>query len=232
MIVRITNASKGKPFTFDEPLCNQSGDMKIAIKRITVWSGWYNIYEKTTVRWGRNEQESQELPIEPGFYNFNHLTKIIMDGIENLSITVNPESGLVDITLPPNIELWLPDPVRYALGIDGSSWINTDYVGDRPVELAPKRILIYLKQLSTTGNYHNQNQNLRGSQLLEIIPISPEPFGKHSTFNFDNPDYIPLNSGDINELDFDFKVEWGNGVTHKLDNNLLPIDLNLEIKSI
>ena len=54
MFIRITNASKGKPFIFDTPL---QGDTKIAIKSITVWSGWYNIYEKTVVRWAVNPQD-------------------------------------------------------------------------------------------------------------------------------------------------------------------------------
>ena len=229
MIVRITNASKGKPFSFETPLDNQSGNIKIAIKRITVWSGWYNIYEQTAIRWGRTKQESQKALIEPGFYNFEDLTQKIMESVENLSIEVNYKTGLVDVTVPAGIEIWLPDPIKYMLGIDESGWINTNYEGDRPVEFSPKRLLIFLKQLSTTGNYHSQNQNLRQSQLLKTIPISPEPFGTHSTFEFQNPDCILLTSGSINKLDFDFKVEWGNGKLDKLNNHSLPIDLDLHI---
>ena len=124
----------------------------------------------------------------------------------------------------------MAEPIRYVYGIDETRWINTDYAGDRPIEFTPKRMLIYLKQLSTTLNFHNQNQNLRSSQLLKVIPIQPKPFGTHTAFEFNNPDFVSLSSNDINEHDFDFKMEWGSGVIHKLDNHSLPIDLNLEIK--
>ena len=54
--------------------------------------------------------------IKSGLYNFKHLTKIITDGIENLSITVSLETGLVDITIPEGILLWLLYPIRHVLG--------------------------------------------------------------------------------------------------------------------
>jgi hypothetical protein len=60
--------------------------------------------------------------------------------------------------------------------------------------------------------------------------MSTKPFGESFMINFENPHFKRLTTGVINELDFDFMVEWGNGVKHKLDNHGLPIDLVLEIK--
>ena len=90
--------------------------------------------------------------------------------------------------------------------------------------------LIYLKQLSTSANFESKNQRLEPSQLLGVIPISSKKFGEYTTVSFDNPLFKNLNCSSINELDFDFKIEWANGKRDKLDNHSQPIDLILEVK--
>ena len=86
-----------------------------------------------------------------------------------------------------------------------------------------------MKQLSTSTNFESKNQSLEPSQLLGVIPISSKKFGEYTAVSFDNPLFKDLNCN-INELDFDFKIEWANGKRDKLDNHSQPIDLILEVK--
>ena len=144
---------------------------------------------------------------------------------------VNRNNGLINIVIPLGYQIWLTDPIRHVLGLEDSGWLEAEYDGDSAVEFSPKRILVYLRQLSTTNNLLNNNQKLVSSQILSIIPMSTKSFGESFTINFENPHFRFLQTNNaINELDFDFKVEWGNGVQHKLDNHEQPIDLVLEIK--
>ena len=230
MFITILNASKGKPFMLETPIENND-KLKIGIKTMTMWVGWYNIYEEQTCRWGAIEEgESAEIKIEPGYYLFKELVEILTDAIENLSIEVNPINDIINMSIPPGIQLLLPVPISYLLGMDDEGWLNGEYTGDRTIEFAPKRMLIYLKQLSTTNNFSNDNANLRPSLLLMTLPLPYESIGGYHTFNFDKAHFKLLQSSGINELDFDFKLEWGNGVKHKLDNHSQPIDIILEIK--
>ena len=134
--------------------------------------------------------------------------------------------------IPAGYQVWLPVAIRYLLGLEDEDWLSAgEYEGDFPVEFSPKRLLIYLKQLSTSTNFELvKNQHLEPSQLLGIIPISSKKFGEYTTINVDNPLFENLNCSSINELDFDFKIERANGKRDKLDNHSQPIDLILEIK--
>ena len=95
--------------------------------------------------------------------------------------------------------------------------LSGDYIGDRPPEFTPKRLLIFLKQLSTSENYENNNQLLQPSQLLYSLPLSAEEFGSFHTIKVDIPQFKQLQNN-VHELDFDFKVEWSNGVKLCINN--------------
>ena len=232
MFITISDVSKGKPFTLEDPFDNSNGKLTIGIKSIFTWIGWYNIYGEEIVRWGlKAGGPTQEVKIKPGLYEFSKLVDILVSSIDNLSITVNPINGLITMIIPTGVHIWLPDSIRYLLGLDDEGWLDSEeYIGDRAVEFSPKRILIYSKQLSTTSNIESKNQQLGPSQLLGIIRMSTKPFGESFTINFENPHFKRLTTGIINELDFDFKVEWGNGIKHKLNNHSQPIDLILEVR--
>ena len=233
MFLTITDASKGKPYTLQAPIDNSDGKLTIGIRSISMWVGWYNIYEEQTWRWNKPAEGavSTEIKLEAGLYSFSELVEILTAEIEGLSIMVNRKNGVINMIIPDGYELWLTDPMRYVLGLDDTNWLSAgEYNGDRAVEFSPKRILVYLKQVSTTGNWESDNQQLKPSQLLGVIPTPTESFGESFTMSFENPHFKLLQSGSINELDFDFKVEWGNDVKHKLDNHSQPIDLVLEIK--
>ena len=238
MFITIKDASKGKPYTLQEPIDNSNRKLTIGIKSIFAWVGWYNIYEEQTWRWAVNGGASTKVKIEAGLYTFSQLVELLTDKIEGFSITVNKANGLIDMVIPPRHQVLLPEPIQYLLGLENDGWFAEgytgdrafEYTGDRVIEFLPKRILVYFKQLSTTGNLENNNQKLDPSQLLGIIPMPAESFGESFTINYEKPHFKLLQSGTISELDFDFKVEWGNGVKHKLDNHSQPIDLVLEIK--
>ena len=84
--------------------------------------------------------------------------------------------------------------------------------------------------MSTSKNFENNTQHLEPSQLLGVIPITSKSLGEYTAISFDNPLFKDLNCSSINELDFDFRIEWANGKGDKLDNHSQPIDLILQIK--
>ena len=231
MFVTLTDASKGKPYILNPPIekCKQIG-----IRSISMFIGWYNIYEEQSWRWAEtnNKRNSIAIKIQPGLYSFSDIVDILTTGqVEGFTITVNRKNGLINMIIPTGYEVWLPEVIKYMLGIDDEGWLSAgEYQGDSAVDFLPKRLLINLRQLSTSNNFENKQQLLEPSQLLCAIPISSKPFGEYTTINFDNPLFKDLNCTSINELDFDFKVEWANGKKDKLDNHSPPIDLTLEIK--
>ena len=71
------------------------------------------------------------------------------------------------MTVADQYHIWLPDRVREILGLYDTEWLSAgEYIGDLAVEFLPQRILVYLKQLSTTDNLQNGDSFLQGSQLL------------------------------------------------------------------
>ena len=46
MFITIKDASKGKPYTLEDPFDNSGGKLTIGIKSIFIWIGWFNIYEE------------------------------------------------------------------------------------------------------------------------------------------------------------------------------------------
>ena len=234
MSLILLNASKGEPITLENPI----NETKIGLKRVSVWVGWYNINEEQTLYWN-DGGNNQEVNIEPGLYSFSDLVEVLTGQIEGFTIEIDKKTGKIEMTIPENHKLRLTDRIYNLLGLDipekfpeQISWMDSgDYEGDRPVEFYPKRILIYLKQLSTTKNLtnHRNNSKIVFSQLLDIVPIKNESFGQSYTLIYEKPIFKKLNQG-VNELDFDFKIDWENGDRKKLDNHGLPIDLVLEIK--
>ena len=221
MFITLTDASKGKPYSLNPPIenCRQIG-----IRSISLFIGWYNIYTEQSWRWAEtnNKRNSVAVKIQPGLYSFSDLVDILTTSqFEGFTITVDQKNGLINMIIPTGYEVWLPETIRYMLGIDDEGWLSGgEYKGDHAVDFLPKRLLIYLKQLSTSNNFENKGQCLEPSQLLCAIPISSKLFGEYTTINFDNPLFKDLNCSSINELDFDFKVEWANGKKDKLNNQL------------
>ena len=56
-----------------------------------------------------------------------------------------------------------------------------------------------------------------------------ENFGQYVYLSFENPTFLNLETRNINEFEFELKTNWSNGIEHSLNNNKLPISLELEI---
>ena len=179
MFLTLTNASRGKPYSLNQPL---EGCRQIGIRTVFMWVGWYNIYTEQTWRWAleNSPNNSTEVKIQPGLYSFSDLVQMLTGQVEDFTITVNRTNGLINMIIPAGYQVWLPEAVRYLLGLEDGDWLSAgEYEGDFPVEFSPKRLLVCLKQLSTSTNFESKNQRLEPSQLLGVIPISSKSFGEY-----------------------------------------------------
>jgi len=231
MRIRIDDVNKGT-FRLPESFDNREGTLKIGIKSIGCWVGFYNIYEKHRCRYGSSGESGTDFYIEPGLYNFKEISKDLRKAVKRLSLSLDKITGLVDLTIPDGVILWLPEPVKYILGIDDEGWLQGAYTGDRPVEFLPAGgINIYLDKVATTKSLStSKSGNIISSNLLGNIPMLSENFGQYVYLHYDNPIFVDLTAGNIDQLEFRLKIQWGNSVQHKLNNHSLPISLELEIK--
>ena len=176
--------------------------------------------------------------IRQSFTPFINLIGKTSPNEKNRTLGLHHNDKYIDLKLRRRVGVDIWRPVRrvgpgfkVTLALEDEDWLSAgEYEGDFPVEFSPKRLLIYLKQLCTSTNFESKSQRLEPSQLLGVIPISSKKFGEYTTISFDNPLFKNLNCSSINELDFDFKIEWANGKRDKLDNHSQPIDLILEVK--
>ena len=88
------------------------------------------------------------------------------------------KKGKITMNIPENHEIWIPDRVRKLFGLEGDNPLRLGYTGDHPVEFSSQRISVYLRQLSTTGNFLNEST----SNLLDFIPLTDVPFGEYFFF--------------------------------------------------
>lgn len=230
MRIRIDDATKGS-FTLPQPIDNRNGQLKIGIRSIGYWVGIYNIYEDQPCRWGRSGEDGTDFTIKPGLYNFKEISRDLRKAVKGLNLVLNKTNGIIELSIPGGVILWLPEAVKYMIGLEDDQWLQGDYVGDKPVEFVPAGgISIYLDEISTTDNYStSKSGNIINSNLLGHIPMLSENFGQYFSLYYDNPTFVNLTTGLINQLEFRFKLGWRNGVQHKLNNHSMPISLELEI---
>ena len=225
--VTITNAEKGKPIRLLETIDNTNRNLKIGLKSISGRVGWYNI--DSELNWYYTYQggdPSDAIKVSPGLYNFEELTEEFSSQIDGLEFEIDKKTGKIMMIIPQEYEIWFPDRVLEMFGLDDRGWLSAgDYEGDHSIEFAPHRILVYLKQLSTTGNILNGSE----SQLLGFIPIPNSDFGEYFSTIFEKPSFKSLQTTNIHELDLDFKIEWRSNAT-KLDNHEQPLNFELIIK--
>ena len=228
--VTITGTGKGKPLRLSQSIGNNGENLKIGIKRISGRVGWFNVEEELEWRYAQEGQgPSEAIKISPGLYNFDLLAKEFTSQIEGFEFEVGKRDGKLNMTIPERYQIWFPDRVREMFGLDDKGWLaDGEYMGDRAIEFSPQRILVYLNQLSTTGNLVNDNNILQGSRVLGWIDLSNAAFGEYFVSTYEKPSFKKLQNGTIHELDFDFKVQWENS-SRKLDNHDQPLDLELKI---
>ena len=187
--VTLTNAGKGKPFRLSQSIDNNNNNLKIGIKIIFGYVGFYNIDEELEWRYThQGEAPSDAILIEPGLYNF----------------------GKINMSIPEEYQIAFPDRVLKSFGLDDSGSLNSgEYIGDHAVEFMPQRISVYLNQLSSTNNLESTSSGmLEGCQLLGWVPLSNASFGEYFATTYDKPSFKLLQNAVIHELDLDFKIEW------------------------
>ena len=111
-----------------------------------MWVGWYNIYREQSWRWAEEGEprNSTEVEIQPGLYSFSDLVEILTSQVEGFVITVNKTNGLINMILPAGYQVWLPEAIRYLLGLEDEDWLSAgEYEGDRAVEFSPKRLFYF-----------------------------------------------------------------------------------------
>ena len=103
-----------------------------------------------------------------GLYDFERLSLFIKENINGVRIVLTAV-GIINLFIPPPIEIKFQSDLRQILGIAEKGWISGAYEGDRPVKtVIYKRLYIYLDQLSTTSNLIDGNP----STLLTIVPAA------------------------------------------------------------
>ena len=116
MFITLTDASRGKPYSLNQPIesCKQIG-----IRTIFMWVGWYNIYTEQTWRWAQEGEprNSTEVKIQPGLYSFSDLVQMLTGQVESFTVTVNRTNGLINMIIPAGYQVWLPEAIRYLLGL-------------------------------------------------------------------------------------------------------------------
>ena len=122
MFLTITDASKGKPYTLQAPIDNSDGKLTIGIRSISMWVGWYNIYEEQTWRWSKPAEGagSTEIKLEAGLYSFSELVEILTSEIEGLSIMVKHSGGAGSITAAEFLQRFI---------INKTPWVHLDIAG-------------------------------------------------------------------------------------------------------
>ena len=134
------------------------------------------------------------------------------------------------MTVPDQYNIWFPYRVREMLGLDDTGWLAAgEYIGDLAVEFLPQRILVYLKQLSTTDNLQNGDNVHQGSQLLGWVDLSNAAFGEYFVTTYEKSSFKKLQNASVHELDLDFKIQWKK-CSQNSDNHNQPLDLELEIR--
>ena len=104
--------------------------------------------------------------------------------------------GIINLFIPPPIEIKFQSDLRQILGIAEKGWISGAYEGDRPVKTAIyKRLYIYLDQLSTTSNLIDGNP----STLLTIVPAAVN--GETVDITPTHPMYKKMEVGVLHQLD-------------------------------
>ena len=217
----ITITHQNKPFTLQTPINNKSGNLKIGLKSITMWVGYYNVKKQDHFKWLRTGEQAMNVFIEPGLYSFNELAEIFTDAVPDLTLGVNTLNGKIGLSIPENIEVQFPQQIKDLLGLQDEGWLNTgEYDGDAAVNFLPKILYVNLEELSTTHNIGDSGP----SQLLELIPLSSEKFGYSTTVNFPHPLYKKLETGDISEFNVKLLISG-----KEINNHGQPIYLTFEI---
>ena len=137
MILRFTDAAKGKPYRLSETIDNTNKNLKIGLKRVYGRVGWYNIDEELEWRY-RVESNLSKSKIQPGLYSFDDMTNVFTDEIDGFEIDVDEKTAKITMNIPENHEIWIPDRIKKIFGLDDVNPLSLGYTGDHPVDSHPE----------------------------------------------------------------------------------------------
>lgn len=208
---------------------NRQSDLKVGLRSITYWIGWFNLGREFMIWHLTNDQLKTPitLKIEPGLYSFYDLKHILTGAGLKLSIEVNRVNGIVTVNVPLGYMVKMSKGLRSALGLGTSSedWIAGTFMGDKPTNFAPfKYLYVHLNQINTQTNFVDGVP----STLIGVVPITDKPFGESVTVRYEHPEFRQLINGTISELEVRITDE----NNRQLDNHGLPISVVLEIKNL
>ena len=225
MFQTLTNVQRGESVPLQQYIDNCSGDLLVGLRSITYTVGWFNIGVRESVSWRNGGGPPEKSDFTPGLYSFETLFEnMIQTGI---LLTVSQVNGLIKLTVNLGWEIQLTDGLLTLLELDdgfGGKWLGEGtYIGDRPVNFTPTKVLhVHLEQLNTTTNIVDGAP----SQVLTTIPIQCHSFGDINAVRIEHPEYKHLRNGSVGEL----KVMVRDKLGVVIDNHDLPISLILEIK--
>jgi hypothetical protein len=195
-----------KTINLQQYIDNREGNKRIGLKFISYNIGWYNVFNGTIKKSGKNKQK-----IKTGYYSFQQISDEFQKG--NISLTVNETNGIALIDTPTEIKI--NKDLRNMLGFQNKVIFEANilHYGNKFVDLAiHKSLYIYLEQISTSNNY------LDGipSTLLAVIPVENKEFGENITVRFEHPEYKYLINGEITELKLEIRDEKNNKIINHL----------------
>jgi hypothetical protein len=234
MFITLTNVQHGEAFSLLRNIDNPDDGMGVGLGSITYTVGWHNVDKEESFSWRRTVrgwldsvlQSTESTPVvnnvDPGLLSFYFVKKIVEEK-SGATLEVNETNGLIDLTVPDNLNVKFTAGILNLLGLDGDGWLDAGkYVGDRPVNFNPtKRLNVHLEQINTTNN------SLDGAptNLLRSVAVVGDKFGSTSTVNFPHPHMKRLESGTISEL----KISIRDNIGTRIDNHDQPISVDLEI---
>ena len=202
MFVTLTQLQKGEPTLLQTVIDNTGGKLYVALRGFHYEDGYRNIRSSqgffTRIPHPQNPKTfiNQTYPVPTGLYDFERLSLFIKENINGVRIMLTAV-GIINLFIPPPIEIKFQSDLRQILGIAEKGWISGAYVGDRPgkITVVYKRLYIYLDQLSTTSNLIDG----KPSTLLTIVPAAVN--GETADITPTHPMHKKLEVGILHQLD-------------------------------
>lgn len=217
----LRNVQKGEATSLQQYIDNRGGDLRVGLRSITWWVGWWNWEGGEAIRWRGGSPSIYTMP--PGLYPESKITENITNAIPGLQLSVGEHDGTITLTVPAGLEVLLSEPLRKLYGLDDEGWLDAGvYTGDRPVDFLPSKALgLRLHQLNTTANVDDGAP----SNVLASLEAQCLKFGEAWSIHFPHPEMKLLQGGVISEL----KAELVDASGCKIDNHGLPVHVTLEI---
>jgi len=174
-----------------------------------------------------NSETDGTIDLEPGLYAFNQLRARLRKSRIKIVLLLDLVNLFVTRQVPSGWDVQFTDGVLSLLGFDDGlqgGWLDSGtYIGDCAAKFVPmKALLVYLDQLSTTGNF----VDVVPSTLLATVWLGRQIFGERITVRQEHPEFKRLQPGMITQLKVTVKDDNG----QVLNNREQQISVVLEFQ--